>query len=165
MAEATLDRQRLGPSRRTFVYVLFAGAGVNLIAAGTLDDYWTDRGRFGRLILACLRRHLHGLGFSEPDYQRFVRDKCRRHTMDEKEYGFSFVWPVYAWTSLLDRRPELAAQIENWEEKLITEFLLSTDFFDSARCGTPRYVAYYEAGTHPCRNPFARLRDPHERAT
>lgn len=151
-----------GLSRRAFVRLLVAGTGVNLVAGGALDGLWTDGGRQTRLTLAALRSRLAGLGFTEADFRRFARDRIRREEMDDKEYRFSFVWPVYAWTTILHNRPGLGGQIENWEEKLITQFLLSTNYFAPHRKQPPTYQGYYAPGKDPCRNPFARLRDPNE---
>lgn len=162
MQEQPKDRLAPGISRRTFTKVLVVGTGINLVVGGTLDGYLTGGGRHQRLLLAALRRRVSGLGFSEADFHRFAGDRGRQHRMDTQEHRFSFAWPVYAWTDLLQRRPDFASKIENWEEKLITQFFLSTDYFDAQRRGAPRYVAYYAPGRHPCKNPFAQLRNPDE---
>lgn len=161
-AEKPRPENKRGLSRRAFVGVLAVGTGVNLVAGGALDGLWTDAGRHTRLVIAALRRHLSGLGFSETDFHRFARDRIRREPMDSREYKFSFAWPVYAWTNILQERANLGTQIENWEEKLITQFLLSTNYFEADRRQAPVYRNYYAPGKEPCRNPFARLRNPDE---
>jgi hypothetical protein len=46
------------------------------------------------------------------------------------------------------------------EDNIVTEYLLSTDFFfhDADESREVRYLSFYEPRLAPCRNPFANLR-------
>jgi hypothetical protein len=138
--------------------ILIAGAAVNLSAVVLLSPTL----RYQRVIVATLRKHLVGLGFREQEYERFAREFCGERPMNSKEKRLSLVWPVYFHTNLLEHSP-VASQLESYAEKVVTSFLLATDWFDDTRNGPPRYLGLYTSdGTPVLHNPLAKLRVSNE---
>lgn len=153
-------------TRRRFVRLLLLGTVVNLLASGSLAAFFSAGGRQRSLVVAALRRHLPGLGFTDRDYQRFAaaRWASAQVVRTRGEALLAWGWPIYATTSWLERS-RLAGRLERWSERVVTDFLLSTDYFDRARSGAPRYVALHTAGFAGCGNPLAWIRSADGRGT
>lgn len=145
-------------SRRRFTQLLLVGTGVNLAAGAAMEVYLLPDGRFRELVSSALLKRAGDLGFKPDDFERFLSDYCSARRPWPTEAILSYGWPIYRWTSLLERSEAIQSKLENWEERLVTQFLLSTDYFAPGRTKDPMYVALYAPGLRPCRNPFARQR-------
>lgn len=145
-------------TRRRFTLLLLAGTGLNLTAAATMEVYCVPEGRYRRLLESAILKHTEALGFSAEDYDGFIREFQAVHHVDRAEYLLGFGWPIYRWSRIFERSADLRSKLENWEERVTTTFLLSTNYFDPARDGAPSYIGLYIPGLRPCQNPFARRR-------
>jgi len=147
-----------GLTRRRLTKLLLVGTGVNLVAGAAMELYLLPDGRFRELVRSALFRRVGDLGFTDEDFDRFVVEYQAIHRVEREEQLLGYAWPVYRWSPLLEQAESMRTKLENWEERLITQFLLSTDYFAADRTGDPRYVTLYSPGLRPCQNPFARLR-------
>jgi hypothetical protein len=133
-------------TRRHFLATALAGA------LG-LMGWYTYEHDFETLITQVLRTRLYFLDLEEADMGKFADD----FRSDTGTYGLrgrllALAYPISHHANFLDVAD---AGEEQFEDRVVSRFLLSTDFFtngaDESRA--VRYVAYYTA----CGNPFARF--------
>ena len=156
--EETTQSEKRGPTRRAFLGILVVGTVVNVSGMVLLSPTI----RYQRVIVGTLRKHLSGLGFAVEEYERFAREFCGERPMKPSEKRLSLIWPVYFHTELLERSP-VGNRLESYAEKIITAFLLATDWFDESRTGPPRYLGLYATDGSPVlHNPLATLRASNE---
>lgn len=112
-------------------------------------------------IVAVLRKRLDYLRLDDDGLAAFARDVLRRDAVSKTRLrALSAVGLMALPLDVVGVRP---AVLRNGEERIVTFYLLSTDFFangaDVSR--VVRYLGYYDPFLRPCQNPFPRsVTDP-----
>ena len=145
------------PTRRALLTAFAVGAVANAFSSGLLRPFINPQGRLESLLAAALRRCLDGQGFADSDFLAFARDAARgRRKPDRREAYLAAAWPVYALTNLL-QHSNYSRQLDNWEQAVVTRFLIASDFFHPGRTTEPRYLGLDFPMENPCMvNPFAK---------
>lgn len=145
-------------NRRTF---LLSSVGIFTIATGMWSvGYLSNNERIKNTIFTVFKKRMSYLKWDKAEVMNFIQDFMIN--IDNQEYinsklnKFSFLYPFYNYTNLLDKTP-LAGKIRSFEEKIVTNFLLSTDFFRKGADDTKpvKYLFYYDPYKAPCQNPLA----------
>jgi hypothetical protein len=128
-----------------------------LAAALGLTGWYVYEHDFKRLVLHVLETRLNFLNLAEADLNQFAGD----FYADIGTYGFRGHLLALAYP-LLDRADFFnlrEADQEKFEYRVVSRFLLSTDFFrNGADEKQPvRYVAYNSPYHYACGNPFAQV--------
>ena len=140
--------------------LLFGGAAVLGLAALRLG--WSHP---EDAVTAVLRKRLRHLQLDESGLRDFARDFAASGKMArDKLRLIAALAPLYQWLPSDDSTP---AAVRHGEERLVTAFLLSSDFFlNAADERKPvRYLRLFDPWSNPgaCQNPFAR-RGPEDAA-
>jgi hypothetical protein len=136
-------------NRRLFMAVVVAAG------AATGWDYW--RRTPEQSIAAILYKRLAYLKLDHVGVQRFAADFAARHVLSNTRLRVAgLLWPLYRRLPLTDSR--WASHVNHAEERIVSTYLISTDFFTggSDQTKTVRYLGCYDALTHACGNPFCR---------
>jgi len=144
--------------RRYFLISSFAAA---MGLTGLSTGYFDEQQRVYKTIYAVFKKRLGNIKWTdemvETFYQSFIKDRDNWGFLG-KTKKFSYIYPVYAHTDLLSFTP-IHPKVQSFEERIISKFLLSTDFFwngaDSSKALT--YQGYHDPHDRPCVNPFANL--------
>ena len=138
--------------------LLFGGAAVLGLAALRLG-----LSRPEDAVIAVLRKRLSYLQLDEASLGNFARDFAASGKMARGKLRLiAALAPLYQWLPSDDSSP---AAVRHGEERLVTAFLLSSDFFvtgaDERR--PVHYLRLFDPWSNPgaCQNPFAR-RGPEE---
>jgi hypothetical protein len=104
-----------------------------------------------------LRKRLAHLLLDEQGLKTFARDLASKHKVASSRLLLvSAAAPIYSRISF-DGQSALSHSIRHGEERIVTDYLLSTDFFingaDESRL--IRYLGYFDP-MKACANPFAR---------
>jgi len=139
------------PSRRTFLAVACAG----LLGAGGWRFF---RARDEDAILMVLRKRLDYLQLDPAGIRSFARDLASRRLLSRGRLRLMMTFsPLYRRFDL-NGQNFLAVAIRHGEERIVSNYLLSSDFFingaDQSRI--VRYLGFYDP-LRACSNPFARL--------
>jgi hypothetical protein len=137
-------------TRRQLLGALFLGA----LGLGGLYVY---ENQYRDLVLSILRDRLSYLDLSRIDLGRFADD----YIADKGAYGLrghvlALAYPVIDEVEGLN---PLSQKVETFEYRLVSRFLLSTDFFWNG-CNETRALEYLEYNNpyqNPCGNPFAQF--------
>lgn len=143
--------------RPTFTRRWFLLGGAATVAVAGSATLW-QQGTFARWRAAWIERvirsNLPGVKLDEPSLATFV------HTMLDAQFlapptHKAAIMADRAFPWLTVRVPKLRGGLETLERKVLTEYLLGSDFF---RVGDPKRepVTYYGPSL-ACSNPFARL--------
>jgi hypothetical protein len=131
--------------------VLFGGAS------------WVYRSR-DDLIAFVIRRHLPDNDLSEGLIRTFAADFLANNERIQRNamavHGLRVVGPMVFSSSFQEIIPEkLASHLKKFERYVVSDFLLSTDFFQrGARSWRGvTYQGLYDPYLHPCANPLARF--------
>jgi hypothetical protein len=140
--------------RRT---LLLSAAG----AAGAFIGWRAFKSTDVDAILAVIRKRLSYLQLDEVGVQAFARDLASRHVISSLRLrSIATAGPVYA-SLALSGQNRFHNGIRHGEERVVTYYLLSSDFFlngaDQSR--VIRYLGYYDP-FRACGNPFARIGSP-----
>jgi hypothetical protein len=137
-------------SRRTFLGAALAG----FLGLAGLYAYEED---YRQLIVSIIRNKLSYLNLQEVDLYAFADE----YTADKGAYGvrgrlFALAYPIIEHAGFLNPKPEATEMFEN---RVVSRFLLSTDFFwnESGDSRALRYRVYNNPHRVPCGNPFARF--------
>jgi hypothetical protein len=141
-------------SRRTFL--LSAAAAVPLAALWRFKQS-TDEAA----IIAVLHKCLAFLKLDEDGVRAFARDATAANfSRAPKLRLVAALGPLYRGIPLSGNN-SFAKAVRHGEERVVSQYLLSTDFFRNGADESKivRYVAYFDFVKHPiaCGNPFARL--------
>lgn len=103
-------------------------------------------------------RRLDYLHLDPDGVQQFARDMARLHVISRSRLrALAFISPVYTHFALSEGQSALAGVLRHGEDRLVSTFLISSDFFaqgaDTAR--TVKYLGLLDP-RHACGNPFAR---------
>ena len=145
-------------SRRGFLTTLIMGG-----AALYVGGWWCFKVRKGDAsdhIKSVLRKRLGYLKLDKDGVDSFSREFQTR-TSDKRRFWGSWIGiiaPVYALVDLVKILPK-SRSFEEFEDDIITHYLLSSDFFDSETdtSRTIQYVQFYDTYEMGCANPFARF--------
>ncbi len=137
--------------------LIMAGAGVAVVglAAGRFL-LSTDE----NAIIAVLRKRLGYLKLDEPGLHAFAKDLVAAGIVSSNRLRFlDAVGPIYT-HFISAHNSELLHPLQHGEERVVSLYLLSSDFFVNGTDETQpiRYLHYYDpiAQNQFCRNPFAR---------
>jgi len=139
------------PSRRTFLAVACAG----LLGAGGWRFF---RAHDEDAILMVLRKRLDYLKLDPAGMQAFARDLASRKLLSRTRLRLMMTFgPLYRRFDL-NGQNFLAVAIRHGEERIVSNYLLSSDFFingaDQSRI--VQYLGFYDP-LHACSNPFAQF--------
>lgn len=140
-------------SRRTAL----AGLGaIGVAGSGALALFMTAGGQT-EAMRAILHRLVGPFTMADADFTRFAQDFEKQHrAMGALEADmlrvFETAGPVRDLTRL---RPAVAARLESFDRKLLTEFALATGLTGTPPAAPLEYRGLFAA--NPCTNPFAHL--------
>ena len=138
----------------------FLGAAAGVAAAGGLAAARFAAGSEPEAVEAVLRKRLGYLKLERRGVRQFSRDFTARSLMSARKLR---ALSASGW--LYERTPErwlglLMPNVPFGEDRIVTAYLLSSDFFPVCDESRPvRYLGYFDALQRP--NPFARLRGQH----
>jgi len=147
--------------RRLFTYGTLLGAwGMGAYTVG----WWWFKARKGNtesLILSILHRHLAGLPVAEEDMERFARAIQPRFARRVRLAQLGMLGPLYERFDLIRFIPGSAETFRSFEDLIVSEFLLSSDFFSPHRSEREpiRYFGLRDPSRGVCGNPFARFEE------
>lgn len=149
-------------SRRNFLIASVGGATTVALATGGL---FVIKPGINGIITDILHRHLPELELSPDFIDTFTTDFYRAEiTAKNRESLFEMMNLVWRVRSLGHLLPEkyINQQVKKFEERVITRFLMSTDYFWQESEGitdiqTVKYLGYYEPYQRPCNNVLAIL--------
>ena len=112
-------------------------------------------------IIAVLQKRLDYLQLDDNGLHAFARDLVARKVMSSNKLRMLDVaGPVYAQLTVTSYGNALTRAVRHGEERIVTLYLLSSDFFLTGADETRivRYQGYYDPirNLHPISNPFAR---------
>ncbi|MDM8568602.1 hypothetical protein QUF50_03630 [Thiotrichales bacterium HSG1] len=149
-------------NRRTF---LLSFVGIFATATGiwsVKNGYLSNNTRIKNTIFAVFEKRLSYLKWDKTEVLNFIQDFID-HVDNEGYIGgklnkFSFLYPIYNYTDLLNKTPFFTGKVRSFEEKIITDFLLSSNFFREGADETKpvKYLFYYDPYQAPCQNPLAK---------
>jgi hypothetical protein len=140
--------------RRTF---LLAGAGVLTAFVGGWRALASSQ---HEVVMQVLRKRLSYLRLDEAGLRRFAADMVARDIISPvRLHALGAMMPFYQHLALAGREGWLHS-MRHGEERIITLFLMSSDFFahGAREDRTVHYLDFYDARNNPmaCSNPFAR---------
>jgi hypothetical protein len=137
--------------RRTFV----------LAAVGTLSGLaWLSYGMTPEeAIVMVIRKRLNYLKLESEGLKKFAQDTIAKHALSSgRIHLLAAIRPVYERTELSSGTNYLAYLLRHGEDRIVSSYLISTDFFvngaDDTR--TVQYLGLIDS-RRACGNPFARL--------
>lgn len=112
-------------------------------------------------IIAVLKKRLDYLSLDENGLRVFARDLVAQKIISSRKLRvLDFAGPVYTQLSLASYRNALTHAIQHGEERIVTQYLLSSDFFQNGADETREVhcYRYYDPTRNPCPcdSPFAR---------
>lgn len=112
-------------------------------------------------IIAVLKKRLDYLLLDDNGLHAFARDLIAQKIISSgKLRMLDVAGPVYTQLSVTSHRNALTHAVRHSEERIVTLYLLSSDFFLTGADETKlvRYYGYYDPIRHPrpCGNPFSR---------
>lgn len=112
-------------------------------------------------IIAVLKKRLDYLILDENGLRVFARDLMAQQIIaSHKLRMLDFAGPLYTQLSLAAHSNALTRAIRHGEERIVTQYLLSSDFFQNGADETREvhYYRYYDPTrtSRPCGTPFAR---------
>ncbi|MEK7990454.1 MAG: hypothetical protein VSS52_005560 [Thiotrichaceae bacterium] len=130
-----------------------------LITVGAAAKHYHDarQRRIQKTIITVFHKRLNQLAWTHNDMLQFTQDFMqhpRNQAYLQKINLLSYIYPVYAYSSLLEMTV-LAKKIRYFEETICTRFLLSTDFFYHNNPQKIKYLTYYDPHKMPCSNPLS----------
>lgn len=111
-------------------------------------------------IIAVLRKRLDYLRLDEAGLHAFAADLAGKHKIASSRLRWvSSFGPLYAHLNSLGTNA-LAHAVRHGEERIVTDYLLSSDFFINGQDETHlvKYLGFYDP-MKACANPFARRVD------
>jgi len=143
-------------SRRGFFKKLIIG-GTALYVGG----WWFLKVRKGDAtdyIKSALKKHLGYLKLDKDGVERFASEFQERISPGRRYWGswVGIVGPLYSTVDLLRITPR-SKKFKEFEEDIVTMYLLSSDFFiyDADMSRTIQYIQFYDTFEVGCANPFA----------
>jgi hypothetical protein len=143
--------------RRLFAYS--ALIGVAATAAYSVGWWWfkVRQGDTEDLIVSVLRRHLRGLPVLEKDMRDFAQALQPRFAEHARLAQLGMFGPLYERFNVIRFVPGSATSFRYFEDLIVGEFLLSTDFFSAEReqDAEVQYFGARDTKRLICNNPFA----------
>jgi hypothetical protein len=128
-----------------------------LLGALGLGGLYTYQNRYNKLIVSILQDRLSYLDLSEIDLDAFADDFADdRGTYGTRGRLLALTYPIFETADFLNPAEE---ETMRFEERVVSRFLLSTDFFwnNSDETRPVRYLAYNNPYRTGCANPLAQL--------
>lgn len=149
-------------NRRRFL--LYGAAGAAVLTAAYAGGWWWFKVRTGdteELVMSVLRRHLKGMPIAEEDMRNFARSLQKRYSEHRRLAMLGMLGPIYERVDIYRLMPESRRSFRRFEDTVVGEFLLATDFFDNdADESEPiAYFGPYNTYSRICANPFARFEE------
>ncbi len=145
-------------TRRRFLVGLLLSAPLLYVGGWWL--WWIRKTDCRPMVAAILKKKLHYLDLDAEGVKRFASD-IQPHIAPRVRSNLAWLQlglPVYSGIDYTRRwgREKWYRKVE-W--KLITQYLMSTDFFqnDANESRKIRYLMYYDPYSRPCANPFPRF--------
>ena len=139
------------PSRRTFIAAACAG----LLGAGGWRFF---RAHDEEAILMVLRKRLDYLKMDPAGMRAFATDLASRRLLSSTRLRLMMSFGPWYRRADLNGQGFLAVAIRHGEERIVSNYLLSSDFFINGADQTRvvKYLGFYDP-LHACSNPFARF--------
>lgn len=108
------------------------------------------------IILAVLRKHTARLIVRDEDLVAFAEAIRERHTHSATLAWMGMLGPVYRRLDIFHLTREMRGKMRRFEDEVVGEFLLSTDFFYRGADETRelRYLGVFDPYERQCMNPF-----------
>lgn len=153
------------PMPKTFTrrrFLLYGASGAAVLAAAYAGGWWWFKVRNGDtedLIVSVLRKHLKGMPIDEADMRNFARSLQKRYSAHRRLAMIGMLGPIYERLDIYRLMPETRKSFRRFEDTVVGEFLLSTDFFDNNEdISEPiAYFGPYNTYSRICANPFAQF--------
>ncbi len=154
--------------RNLLMWGAAGGAGALAAGAGVLGLFGAYRST-PQFVEAIVRQKLNYVEISRADLQAFADDFTihLRHWVEQRGLGKQFLvlrsfYTFTTWGVVESVTPaRIRERINLLEEDVVSQFLLSTDFFEKEDPGTGRvpveYLGFYDPYSWPCRNPLAQF--------
>jgi hypothetical protein len=135
-------------------YFVLAGVAAALGAVGW--RYLTSKDE--EAIIAVLEKRLHYLNMDPSGLKKFARDLAGSHSVASGRLHVLTAAGILYTRPSFDGHNFLTDGIRHGEERIVTHYLLSSDFFQNGADETEvvQYIAAYDP-VRACGNPFARL--------
>ncbi len=152
MNEVSETPERRTLSRRRFLVVSVGGAAVLGVAGSVMwDRYAASRASWVEQVV---RRNLPGVVIDEASLAAFVRDTLAGDMLEPHTHRMAvFARQMLPWVAL--RIPKVRNGVEKLERRILTEYLVGSNFFQVSDPKRTRIV--YHGPAIACGNPFARL--------
>jgi hypothetical protein len=136
--------------RRSF---LIASAGALVGAVGLRYGFSSDSAAIAKII----RKRLSYLRIDEAGLQQFAADGVRQKLAKSLRVRTIDAMGDLYFHMTLSPQSRLGDKVRHTEDRVVTQFLLSSDFFinNADKNRTVRYLGYYDPMV-ACSNPFAR---------
>ena len=152
MNEVSEKPERRTLSRRRFLLASAGGVAVLGVAGSAMwDRYAASPASWVEQIV---RRNLPGVAIDEASLTAFVRDMLAGDMLKPQAHRLAvFAYQTVPWITL--RIPKARNGLEKLERKVLTEYLLGSNFFQASDPKRTRIV--YHGPAIACGNPFARF--------
>ncbi len=150
------------PTRRILLGGALGAAAVGAAYAGGWYWFKVRTGDTEAMILSVLRRNLRDLEVREEDLRAFALELQERFAEHRRLAMLGMLAPLYEHVDLYDWVPGAQPSFRRFEDTVVGEFLMSTDFFEHGPdSGQPlTYYGPYTPYLRICGNPFAELDEP-----
>jgi hypothetical protein len=145
-------------ARRRFLAV---AGGASLASVAAVGGWRYVSASDAEAIVAVLRRRLHFMRLDERGLRAFAADLAARRLVSSRRlHLLGAAGPLYVNLPMPAGRGALASELQHGEERVVSLYLLSSDFFlngaDEMR--PVGYLAFYDplGDERACVNPFAR---------
>ena len=130
-------------------------------AIAALTGWRFVRGSPEDAVVTVLRKRLGYLQLEESGVQAYAKDLVARTALSSNKLRvIGMAGPIYARFELFVHQDALARELRHGEERVVSLYLLSSDFFENGadESRMVRYAGFYDPvrEPRPCGNPFAR---------
>ncbi len=141
--------------------ILIGGAGLAGLGAAGLGGSFLYNSP-ARLVEHIVRAHLPGLDIDGNDMRQFVSDFLAAdiHTSRKERLGLRLLAPFVNLPPFRWMLPAFVSRgVENFERRVMSEFMMGSDFFDTYAMGNPKvtYTGLYTVYEAPCASPLPRF--------
>lgn len=156
--KATPPSDGIGFDRRS---ILIGGAGLAGLGAAGLGASFLYNSP-ARLVEQIVRSHLPGLHIDDEEMVQFVADFIAAdiHTTRTERLGLRLLAPFVNMPPFRWLMPGFVSRgYENFERRVMNEFMMGSDFFDTYAVGNPKvtYTGLYAVYEAPCAGPLPRF--------
>jgi len=151
-----MEERKLGRRR----FLLTGAAAGAALGAAYVGGWWYYRVRTGDtrgLVLSVLHRHLRHLQVEERDLKSFAEAMHERFSSQRRLAWMGMLGGVYEFVNIYNLVPQTRRGFRGFEDAIVSDFLLSTDFFDNGADDSQPLVYRHAHDPYEriCANPFA----------